>query len=448
MKLGAGYPMGPLELADLTGLDTKKYILEVMMNRTGNTVFRPVEVIDTLVSQGKLGRKTGEGVHYGLERRGSVMASPLPLRRFTRQVAGHGGDVAGGKYTGLLQCGDGTILKPILKESQKREVEFYERIMSSNRPDLVQLRKFIPKYYGVRKFTYNGFEQDYIMLEDLTDGMLEPCVMDLKIGRITYDPYASADKIKREESKYTRCKQQYGFCIPGYQVYRVGGARDGELVRGGKEQGKRLYGEQIVTVIRSFLNASSGSSCRALLVQLLAALWELQRVISRGGVLLRSSSLLLLYDASVLRSCCGDGGVPACRPPRLVRRRSLPGASVLSGHVTPLPSLPLRAPSSPPPVRSPWGAALARLEGSHSFDNNYQEKLSRIKMEYRARLDRIANRGGDRSPAGLLRLVDFAHGFIHEDEEIKVDENFKHGLDNLARILEALLKDTDEFVFS
>lgn len=83
---------------------------------------------------------------------------------------------------GLLQCSDGTILKPILKESQKREAEFYERITSSNRPDLVQLRKFMPKYYGVRKFTYNGFEQDYIMLEDLTDGMLEPCVMDLKIG--------------------------------------------------------------------------------------------------------------------------------------------------------------------------------------------------------------------------------------------------------------------------
>lgn len=66
-------------------------------------------------------------------------------------------------------------------------------------------------------------------------------------GRITYDPYASVDKIKREESKYTRCKQQYGFCIPGYQVYRVGGPRDGELVKAGKEQGKRLCGEQVVT---------------------------------------------------------------------------------------------------------------------------------------------------------------------------------------------------------
>ncbi|XP_032518984.2 inositol polyphosphate multikinase isoform X1 [Danaus plexippus] len=399
-------------------------------------------------------------IHYGLEpRRGSVMASPLPLRRFTRQVAGHSGDVAGGKYTGLLQCSDGTILKPILKESQKREAEFYERITSSNRPDLVQLRKFMPKYYGVRKFTYNGFEQDYIMLEDLTDGMLEPCVMDLKIGRITYDPYASVDKIKREESKYTRCKQQYGFCIPGYQVYRVGGPRDGELVRAGKEQGKILCGEQVVTVIRSFLNASAGAACRVLLLQLLAALWELQRCISRAGVLLRSSSLLLVYDASALRACCGDSSVARCRPPRLARRRAVPsvfpsGGSSFSSQLSQLspvyPRLGASPPVSPrtpsPPVLSSWSEALARLATSHSFDNNYQEKLSRMKLEYRARLDRLANWSGERHPCGSLRVVDFAHAFIQDEGNMRVDDNFKDGLDSLADILEALLKDTDDLL--
>ncbi|CAH0720567.1 unnamed protein product, partial [Brenthis ino] len=63
MKLGAGYPMGPLELADFTGLDNKKAILAVMLEKTGNTVFRPVAVLDELVAEGKFGRKSGEGIY-------------------------------------------------------------------------------------------------------------------------------------------------------------------------------------------------------------------------------------------------------------------------------------------------------------------------------------------------------------------------------------------------
>ncbi|XP_061719022.1 probable 3-hydroxyacyl-CoA dehydrogenase B0272.3 isoform X2 [Cydia pomonella] len=63
MKLGCGYPMGPLELSDYTGLDTKKAILAVMLEATGDPIFRPIPVLDRLVEQGKFGRKTGEGIY-------------------------------------------------------------------------------------------------------------------------------------------------------------------------------------------------------------------------------------------------------------------------------------------------------------------------------------------------------------------------------------------------
>ncbi|XP_037292967.1 probable 3-hydroxyacyl-CoA dehydrogenase B0272.3 isoform X2 [Manduca sexta] len=63
MKLGAGYPMGPLELADFTGLDTKKYILAIMLEKTGDPVFRPIGILDKLINEGKYGRKTGEGIY-------------------------------------------------------------------------------------------------------------------------------------------------------------------------------------------------------------------------------------------------------------------------------------------------------------------------------------------------------------------------------------------------
>ncbi|XP_013140867.1 PREDICTED: probable 3-hydroxyacyl-CoA dehydrogenase B0272.3 isoform X2 [Papilio polytes] len=63
MKLGAGFPMGPLELADFTGLDTKKFILKVMHQKTGLSVFQPIGLLNRLVEEGKVGRKSGEGFY-------------------------------------------------------------------------------------------------------------------------------------------------------------------------------------------------------------------------------------------------------------------------------------------------------------------------------------------------------------------------------------------------
>ncbi|XP_057667108.1 probable 3-hydroxyacyl-CoA dehydrogenase B0272.3 [Diorhabda carinulata] len=64
MKLGAGYPMGPLELADYTGLDTGVFILEGWHKKfPDNPLFKPVELQKKLVEQGKLGRKSGEGFY-------------------------------------------------------------------------------------------------------------------------------------------------------------------------------------------------------------------------------------------------------------------------------------------------------------------------------------------------------------------------------------------------
>ncbi|XP_034310997.1 hydroxyacyl-coenzyme A dehydrogenase, mitochondrial [Magallana gigas] len=64
MKLGAGYPMGPFELSDYVGLDTMKFILDGWSkNYPDNPLFKPSSLLDKMVAQGKLGRKSGEGFY-------------------------------------------------------------------------------------------------------------------------------------------------------------------------------------------------------------------------------------------------------------------------------------------------------------------------------------------------------------------------------------------------
>jgi len=66
LKLGANFPMGPLALADLVGLDTTTAILETLERELGDVKYRPAAVLGELVEAGKLGRKSGAGFYeYG-----------------------------------------------------------------------------------------------------------------------------------------------------------------------------------------------------------------------------------------------------------------------------------------------------------------------------------------------------------------------------------------------
>jgi 3-hydroxyacyl-CoA dehydrogenase len=63
MKLGASYPMGPLELLDLVGIDVAEAIGEALHADTADPAHRPPGRIKELVGEGRLGRKSGAGFY-------------------------------------------------------------------------------------------------------------------------------------------------------------------------------------------------------------------------------------------------------------------------------------------------------------------------------------------------------------------------------------------------
>ena len=63
MRLGAGYPMGPLALLDLIGIDTAYEILDTMYKQTRDRLHAPTPIIKQMVLAGLKGRKTGRGFY-------------------------------------------------------------------------------------------------------------------------------------------------------------------------------------------------------------------------------------------------------------------------------------------------------------------------------------------------------------------------------------------------
>ncbi len=63
MCLGALHPAGPLQVADLIGLDVCRHILETLTKSLGDPMYKPANSIVDLVDAGKLGRKSGQGFH-------------------------------------------------------------------------------------------------------------------------------------------------------------------------------------------------------------------------------------------------------------------------------------------------------------------------------------------------------------------------------------------------
>ncbi|KAH8238017.1 hypothetical protein KR032_010995, partial [Drosophila birchii] len=244
---------------------------------------------------------------------------PEGFRQLNTQVAGHNFESSNSEAIGLLQDHTGCVLKPIGKpECGERELSFYDSLGKAGAlgdNDLALLRGHVPRFYGPLKLVVNQRERTFLRLEDLTRDMLQPCVMDVKVGKRTWDPAASPHKRQVEEAKYVQCKQALGLCLPGFQVYLpVDADQDTEkasILRRGRDFGKSLSVEGFKETMALFFNATSTTShskvrraAKELLLE--EVLRQLQDILnwfhSQRLYHFYASSLLICYDYSRLKN--------------------------------------------------------------------------------------------------------------------------------------------------
>jgi 3-hydroxybutyryl-CoA dehydrogenase len=109
MRLGCGYPMGPLALLDLIGLDTAYEILDTMYRQSRDRLHAPAPILKQMVTAGLRGRKTGKGFYtYEAPDSPNVVADTLTpvagaAHAATREVRQVGVVGSGTMATGIVE---------------------------------------------------------------------------------------------------------------------------------------------------------------------------------------------------------------------------------------------------------------------------------------------------------------------------------------------------------
>lgn len=199
----------------------------------------------------------------------------------------------------LVIAGHGEIYrdwqsKSILKRLQPPpkgacEENFYKEITSSLEPSMKVLRSLCPKFFGV---VYDQQNWGYLKLEDLTRTFKNPCIMDVKMGRVTWDPNASEVKRKREESKYPPLKN-LGFQFLGCRIA-------GELTSAklDKSWGRGLDEGEILSGLERFLSGAGSSERKEIIrLKILSRLCKIRDwFLTQSSFRFYASSILILYE--------------------------------------------------------------------------------------------------------------------------------------------------------
>ncbi|TRY76796.1 hypothetical protein TCAL_07414 [Tigriopus californicus] len=241
----------------------------------------------------------------------SVEELKAVLMPFEAQIAGHGSAQADGQHA-FLKHKDGKLLKPFQKPPKgTREVAFYRGVQASDEPDDVAIRAWIPRFHGTENIgQVDGLTsgEQFLVLDDVLEGLSSPNIMDIKIGRQTWGPDAPVAKRDHEDRKYPGTKAPLGFSVLGIIIHRIkDGHAQGESIKYDRTFGTSLKTEDVQTIPKVYFDVDNTGLVPALVEVVVSQMKALLAVFERQRkYLIYASSILFAYDAEVVRQYLVD----------------------------------------------------------------------------------------------------------------------------------------------
>ncbi|XP_064605476.1 inositol polyphosphate multikinase-like [Liolophura sinensis] len=218
----------------------------------------------------------------------------------TNQVAGHR---RGPGSMVMLKCEGGHVMKHVQPPPKGyREVDFYRKMfhVDMRDPVLLRLRQHIPAFYGtVPEGSVKTVK--FFKMADVTQKFINPCVSDIKMGRVTYDPFATQEKRHYEIAKYPP-GLNLGFQMLGMRVYRE---IEGKYDVYDRKYGRSLAENEVVEKGLAVFFSGQNGIRRDAVWCVLAKLHQIEAWFeSQTQLAFYASSLLLMYEGnSQLRQC-------------------------------------------------------------------------------------------------------------------------------------------------
>uniref|UniRef100_A0A3Q4I1F7 Kinase n=1 Tax=Neolamprologus brichardi TaxID=32507 RepID=A0A3Q4I1F7_NEOBR len=368
----------------------------------------------------------------------------------SHQVAGH-------KY-GVDKVGKS--LWQVLLHRDKPSYVFLSQVYAEDccDPCLLELQTYLPRYYG----TWSSPDRPndlYLKLEDVTRHFIKPCIMDVKLGQRSYDPYASQEKREQQIRKYP-LMEEIGFLVLGLRVYKV--CTD-TFDSYDQHYGRGLVTDTLKDGLSKFFH--NGVSLRKDAVA--ASIRRVQRILrwfeSQHQLTFYASSLLFVYEglpssSSSLSSLLSS---PSVSPTEVAeynnnniqvaehwdysldavysnRRKGEDGHRGDGGAVSAVSGDGVSAAGEEDNSAWKQSRELQRPPNGNGNKSQLQEKdVDREDGE------EAKDRGGDETESGAgdveveVRMIDFAHVFPSESQ----DHGYVYGLKRLLTVLEQILCD-------
>jgi len=330
------------------------------------------------------------------------------VEEFLHQIAGHTNET-------VKRFNHKYVLKPQNKPHLfKREVDFYTRTFQEpeNSSSAIQ---FVPQFHGVIDIKDKGYiikngglsqkgatSIPCIILDDLTSEYEKPCLIDIKMGKQTFEPTASEDKIAREIKKYPY-QEEIGFRLTGLKVWEKV-SESYNLYD--KHFGRSLIPEQVIPGLALYFY--DGEEFRLDVIQSLIIKLEEILVWMKQQIHYKffCSSILVVYDAS----------------------------AIMYNNNATKPTIPIDKDERKSRCSDDTTTTQASEDTSTSLESNSRDGEDIQGASFEDNSLKSMSFNTTSSPCRVA-MIDFAHAIPNEDTHPEVDEGYIHGLISLIEKL-------------